>query len=504
MQAADTIESGNLITLGKRGVVEHGLDEVVDIAAQGHYRLPDVHQFAGALADDVDAEDLAGIAMEDELEPAGSVAANLSAGDLAVIGHAHFVGHILFGELLFRFADEADLRDGVDAVGIKAGVGDGVHVIEGAGDGDAPLLHGDRGQRREADHVAHGEDGWDSGLEVFVDRDASAGVGLEAGILKLQVIDAALAAYGIEQRVAGDFLIALHVGDDGAVGQLLHRFQLFAQAHGYAAVAQVIAEGFDNLLVGELKQPVAFFDQRDADAEDGEHAGVFDADDAAADYDQGARQLGQVHDLVAVDDGAAVDRNAVGGGRLGAHGENDPAGVQGHVCFRALDAQCLRVDEVGQAVDDVNAVAGELGLGHVDLSLDDSRDAKGQVGHGDLVFDPVVHPIDGAVVVARKMEHGFAHRFGGDGAGVDADSADDRTGFDDGDAFFQLGSSNCGALPGRSGADDNQIIFGGAHAFIPQVRKWLVFESLSTHRRLTQRGALGDGRRIGNLMEFIL
>jgi hypothetical protein len=47
-------------------------------------------------------------------------------------------------------------------------------------------------------------------------------VGLEAGIFEVQLVDIALAADGVEQRVAGDLLLALQVGDHGAVGQLFH------------------------------------------------------------------------------------------------------------------------------------------------------------------------------------------------------------------------------------------------------------------------------------------
>ncbi len=179
---------------------------------------------AGAFADDVHAENLARVAMEDELQAAGGVAANLAARGLAIVGHADFVGHVFVGQLLFGFADEADLGNGVDAVGIKAGVGGGGVVVEGAGGGDAALLHGDRGQRGKADHIADGEDVLDLGLEVLVDGDAAAIVGFEAGGGKVEVVDGALAADGVEQRVAGDFLLAFQVGDHGAVGQLFNAF----------------------------------------------------------------------------------------------------------------------------------------------------------------------------------------------------------------------------------------------------------------------------------------
>ena len=179
---------------------------------------------AGAFADDVHAEHLARVAMEDELESARGVAANLAAGDLAIVGHADLVGHVLVGQLLLGLADEADLGNGVDAVGIKAGVGGRRAIVEGVGRGDAALLHRDRGQRRKADHVADGVDVRHLGLVVLVDGDAAALVGFKAGGGQVEFVDVALAADGVEQRVAGDFFLALEVGDDGAAGWAPPRF----------------------------------------------------------------------------------------------------------------------------------------------------------------------------------------------------------------------------------------------------------------------------------------
>ena len=60
--------------------------------------------------------------MEDELETAGGIAANLASRNLAIVSHAHFIRDVLIGQLFLGFANEADLGDGVDAVGIKVGV----------------------------------------------------------------------------------------------------------------------------------------------------------------------------------------------------------------------------------------------------------------------------------------------------------------------------------------------------------------------------------------------
>ena len=58
------LKAAAFVTLGKRRVVEDGLDEVIDLAAEDHYRLPDVEQFRRTFSDDVYAEQEASLPME--------------------------------------------------------------------------------------------------------------------------------------------------------------------------------------------------------------------------------------------------------------------------------------------------------------------------------------------------------------------------------------------------------------------------------------------------------
>src|SRR5258708_21419946 len=83
IETANAIEGGRLVAFGEGWVVEDGVDEVVNGTAQDHDRLADVNQFSCALADDVNAEDLAGVAMENELEAASGIATNLASPSLA-------------------------------------------------------------------------------------------------------------------------------------------------------------------------------------------------------------------------------------------------------------------------------------------------------------------------------------------------------------------------------------------------------------------------------------
>ena len=144
--------------------------------------------------------------------------------------------------------------------------------------------------------------------------------------------------------------------------------------------------------------------------------------------------------------------------------DDDLAGFQRRLALRALHAHLVRIDEPGNAVHHVDAVARQLRFGHVHLGLDHRLHAEGQVRHGDLFLHPVVHAIDGAVVVAGQVQHRLAHGLGGNGAGVDAHAANHLPGLDHSHAFAHLGRGHGGSLPRRPGTDNDEVILYRAHA----------------------------------------
>src|ERR1700679_923830 len=96
--------------------------------------------------------------MEDQLQPTGRITSDLSAGNLAVVRNANLVWHILFGELLFCLADEADLGNRINSVGIKSGLRKDRVVAKRPCGSHPALLHPHRSQRWKPDHIAHRED----------------------------------------------------------------------------------------------------------------------------------------------------------------------------------------------------------------------------------------------------------------------------------------------------------------------------------------------------------
>src|SRR5258708_16259882 len=141
-QAIQAVEGGSFRAFGESGIVEDGVDEIGDLAFEGENRLADVEEFGGVLAKNVNAEQFESFAVKEELEAAFGMACDLATGDFAVVGNANLVGHISFGELLFGFPDEGNLRNGVNPVRVGSRIGVQVET-EGAGGGDAALLHGD-------------------------------------------------------------------------------------------------------------------------------------------------------------------------------------------------------------------------------------------------------------------------------------------------------------------------------------------------------------------------
>src|SRR6185436_15141425 len=144
-------QRGDLVALGERRIVEDVIDEVAHRTSERHHGLADVYELGRAFADDVDAQDLPRLLMEEQLEPARGVANDLAARDLTVVRHARLVGYADRGEVLLGTAHEGDLRDGVEPVREEPRRYRGLQA-EGAGRGDAALLHGHGGEAREADH----------------------------------------------------------------------------------------------------------------------------------------------------------------------------------------------------------------------------------------------------------------------------------------------------------------------------------------------------------------
>ena len=220
----------------------------------------------------------------------------------------------------------------------------------------------------------------------------------------------------------------------------------------------MVHERLDDLPVDELEQALTPVDHGDHGAERREDAGVLHADHAGADHEHRGGNLRQVEDAVGVDDGRAVDRDVLRDGGHRARGDHESLRADERRRSRALDLDRMRVDERGMSLENVNAVARELGAVDVVLLLDHVVAAEHQVVDGDRLLDAVGMAVEPALLEAGEVQHGLAQRLRRDGARVDADAAHAGQALYDGGAAAELGGLDGGVMPRRAAAEDDELI----------------------------------------------
>ena len=207
-------------------------------------------EFGSAVSDDVDAEQLQGVPVENELHQTFEVPDDLAAGDLLVKRTPHLIGNRRGRELFFGLADGRDFRDRVDAVGPH--FGDlGLDDLEGMAGRQAALFHGGGGQGRKADHVAGGIDVRDLRLVKFVDLNLTLLVYAKPGGSEIQGVRVRHPPHGEEQHIGHHALSALQARHHPPAlidGDLL---ELLPKADRHAIRPHVIDEGLHDLLVDE-------------------------------------------------------------------------------------------------------------------------------------------------------------------------------------------------------------------------------------------------------------
>src|ERR1700728_974245 len=84
--------------------------------------------------------------------------------------------------------------------------------------------------------------------------------------------------------------------------------------------------------------------------------------------------------------------------------------------------------------------------------------AEAQVSHRDLIFHTIIDAVNALIFESSEVQYGLPHGLAGNSAGVDTAAAHQLAPFDQGDSLPGLGPLNGGALPGRAGTDDDQIV----------------------------------------------
>src|SRR6185295_3114317 len=150
---------------------------------------------------------------------------------------------------------------------------------------------------------------------------------------------------------------------------------------------------------------------------------------------------------------------------LGAGRQDDVFAFQLAEAVAVGDADLMRASKGAEAMNQIDAVALELVLDDGDFAFDDALNAKAEIRHSHLIFGVVVRAVKTLLVEAGEMEHGFTHRFAGNGAGVGADATDSSLLFDERDTLSGFYSLNGGALPPGTRTNHNEFI--RLHSWIP-------------------------------------
>ena len=240
----------------------------------------------------------------------------------------------------------------------------------------------------------------------------------------------------------------------------LNRGDLLAEPEHEPERPQVVLQRLDQLVVDEVQDPRPLLDERDVHAERGGHRGVLEPDHAAADHRQRPRQLGQVEDPVGVEHGALVELDSGRARRRGADGDDDALGGQPEARAGARDLERVRVGERRRALEHAHAVAAQLVGDHVLLVLDHLVRAREQVVDRDLVLHAEGVAVD-ARRAAGQLDDRGAQRLRRHRAGVGRHPAERRAALDQRHALAELRRLDGRALPGRAGADRDQIEVAG-------------------------------------------
>ena len=247
----------------------------------------------------------------------------------------------------------------------------------------------------------------------------------------------------------------------------------------------MVLEALGDLRVAELEQASALLDDRDLDAEGGEHGCVLDPDHASSDHDGRGRDAVEVPQAVRVEDRPVVelDRRRARGSCPGC--DHDSLG--GQPAFGAAgNRNGVRIDEARAAGLDVHVVPNQLVLHDVDLALHHLPRAQAEILDGDLLL----HAIAGAVGLAlrhpREVDDRLAERLRGDRPPVDRDPAE-LAALDEGHAVAQLRGLDRGLLTGRPGPDDEELVVVRHRAHHVSERTRPTWARVVTERRPTGR-----------------
>ena len=434
-------------------------DELLDVVNL-HFRFDqhggDHNDFRGVAADEVAADQ----ALADRINQyfADAVTAGVLGHVATAVVHRD-TGHLERDALgltaLFRFADAADFRVGVDDRGYGV-VTHEVAFAEQGIDHHFGFAVGDMGEHPDSVDVAGGIDARNVGLAPLIDDDASL-FHQDAEVFQAKTGGHRAAADGEQDLGRSDRLLAGAVLEiDGAV---LDRGDRAVEREDDALLFVVLLQNRGNLAIGRPGDLVEHFDHGHLGSDRIEVAGHFQADHAAADHNQRFGDELKVEDFAVGQDEAVFQSFAgAGDGRdngFGTRGDDQLRRFEGLVADLDRDHALAAPDDFGQAFLDGDVAGFELRLDAGDevahdlvLAGNDGLLVDRGSRRGDAVILPVLRIIENLGAVEQRL--------GGDTAFIEADAANDAL-FDQQCVEPAVAGAFRREVAGRAAANDDEV-----------------------------------------------
>ncbi len=217
-------------------------------------------------------------------------------------------------------------------------------------DGGAAFMRGFVRQHGFADHIADGVDGGVVGLQLLVDLDESARADFDLSFVEAGDFGIGFASDG-DQNFVEDFFALFDFGpvegDAHAIGFFFHRGDGGVEQDGGENLFHAFVQGKDQVAVGSGQEAGQHFDHRNFRSQRGIDGAEFEADVSAADYEQGAGDVGQIEGGGGIHHARGVELESGDDGRARAGGDNDAVEAAGF--FAAVGFGDRRVVEFSNA-----------------------------------------------------------------------------------------------------------------------------------------------------------
>src|ERR1700730_3371420 len=116
-EISQAIVSSVLVQFGERREVENQLDERIDRAAGFEHGHAEVDQFGGALAENLDTEQLPVVRAENQFQQSRGIADNLPSRIVGIFRATHYAGNFLFPAGFLVLAHSGNFRNRINSHG---------------------------------------------------------------------------------------------------------------------------------------------------------------------------------------------------------------------------------------------------------------------------------------------------------------------------------------------------------------------------------------------------